>query len=121
MGRWVWRLLLLLATCLLPLTAPQMLAQNTSSPQPVMAYPDSPEGLEHYFDDLRSAFQVNGTAKVASRQNEVGLPDAKIDALSNKLLIPNHASWFIRVFGAEMGLSLEVEYDSAMNSPQGAF
>jgi TonB family protein len=111
---WIWGRLSLFATCLLPLSASLMLAQNTPPPQPMIAYPDSPEGLKHYVDDLRSTFQLKGTAVVPNRQNEVVVPDSKIDELHNVLVIPNHASWFTDVFG-QVGVSLDAAYDQDMH------
>jgi TonB family protein len=75
-----------------------------------MAYPDSPEGLEHYVDDLRSAFQISGKAAVPDNQNRVVIPDSKIDALRDVLMMPNHASWFTDLFG-QVGITLDAAYD----------
>jgi TonB family protein len=97
--------LLLLWVCTVPL-----FAQVTPDlPHRVIAYPDSPSSLQHYFEDLRSEFRINDAGGI---QEKIEVPTSKEEALQKELSLPNATVWFTQVFGEQAGPRLADVYSS---------
>jgi TonB family protein len=80
---------------------PPAQASQNAAPLPA-AYPDSPKGLQDFLEDLFAAIKTNDKLK--------------IDLLWQGTMLPDHETWFARVFGSQDGASLEVTYSRQLSS-----
>lgn len=85
---------MLLAASAAAQTAAPTASQGAAQVQ--SAYPDSPAGLQQFVEDLLGAIKSSDTAKV--------------DFLWQSAILPDHAAWFVTVFGEKTGASLESNY-----------
>jgi len=75
----------------------------TSSP----AYPESPDGLKNFLEDIFQALKSSDNANVSSY-------------LSN-IAVPNDADWFTRIFGSVEGSRLDAKYQELLPNLAGDF
>ena len=73
-------------------------SQNAAAPP--AAYPDSPKGLQDFLEDLIAAIKANDKPK--------------IDSLWQSTPLPEHGTWFSRVFGDKDGAALEGTYSKQL-------
>src|ERR1700687_1905964 len=67
---------------------------------PPAAFPDSPKGLQDFLEDLIAAIKANDKPK--------------IDSLWQSTPLPEHGTWFSRVFGDKDGAALEGTYSKQL-------
>ena len=75
---------------------PRETAPGSDSRQAVASYPESPDGLKHFVDDIIASVRAGNTEKTS--------------AYFSSLAIPNSGAWFATVFGPEEGRRLEAKY-----------
>ncbi len=93
----------MLFTAGVPAQAPPAPASQAPA-QSGAVYPDSPEGLQHFAEDLLSAIKAGDNANV--------------DSLWQGAILSDHAAWFAAAFGEKEGASLEANYAKRLaNTP----
>ena len=87
--------------------APQAPNQTPPAPATTAAvYPDSADGLKHFFDDIFAAMNSGDYPKAS--------------ALFSTLEIPAHNAWFFKMFGPEEGPRLDARYVKLLPNESGA-
>jgi TonB family protein len=77
-----------------PICSAEPLPQTAVAAVP--EYPDSPEGIETFAEDIFKALRAKD--------------EAKLSVYFSDLTLPDHQAWFARVFGAEEGARLAARY-----------